>query len=99
MKKLECKDHESIQLSTTPDQEYQWENDKITFIHHKREPRGQPFPSRRPQGKNKLTRTQRHNKLKSEKTLRIHKRNTALERSVKYFTGGLKPVSWRQPHP
>ena len=29
----------------------------------------------------------------------IHKRNTALERPVKnIFTGGLKPVSWRQPH-
>ena len=29
----------------------------------------------------------------------IHKRSTALERSVKYFTGGLKPVSQRQPLP
>ena len=28
----------------------------------------------------------------------VHKRSTALERSVKYFTG-LKPVSWRQHHP
>ena len=28
-----------------------------------------------------------------------HKRSTALEQSVKYFTGGLKLVSWRQPHP
>ena len=27
------------------------------------------------------------------------KRSTALERSVKYFTGGLKPVSRCQPHP
>ena len=27
------------------------------------------------------------------------KRSTVLERSVKYFTGGIKPVSWRQPHP
>ena len=26
----------------------------------------------------------------------IHKRSTALERSVKYFTGGLKPVSRHQ---
>ena len=25
----------------------------------------------------------------------IHIRSTASERSVKYFTGGLKPVSWR----
>ena len=23
----------------------QWESDKLTVIHHKREPRGQPFPS------------------------------------------------------
>ena len=28
----------------------------------------------------------------------IHKRSTALERSVKYFTGGLKLVLKRQPH-
>ena len=26
-------------------------------------------------------------------------RSTALESSVKYFTGGLKPVSQRQPRP
>ena len=44
-------------------------------------------------------RTQRHSKHKTEKTLKIHKRSTALERLVKYFTGGLKPVSRRQPHP
>ena len=35
---------------------------------------------------------QRHSKHKTEKTLKIHKRSTALEWSVKYFTGGLKPV-------
>ena len=35
-------------------------------------------------------RAQRHSKHKTEKN--IHKRSTALERSVKYFTGGLKPV-------
>ena len=34
----------------------------------------------------------RHSKHKTEKTLKIHKRIYALERSVKYFTGGLKPV-------
>ena len=45
-------------------------------------------------------RAQRHSKHKTEqKHEMIHKRSTALERSVKYFTGGLKPVSWRQPHP
>ena len=37
-------------------------------------------------------RAKRHSKHKTEKTLKIHKRNTTLERSVKYFTGGLKPV-------
>ena len=34
------------QLSTTPDPGYQWESDNFTIRHHKREPRGQPFPSR-----------------------------------------------------
>ena len=33
-----------------------------------------------------------HWKHKTEKTQKIHKRSTALEESVKYFTGGLKPV-------
>ena len=44
--KKENKDQESIQLSTTPDPGYQWESDNVTIRHHKREPRGQPFPSR-----------------------------------------------------
>ena len=44
--KYGCKDQESTQLSTTPDPGYQWESDKFTARHHKREPRGQPFPSR-----------------------------------------------------
>ena len=35
----------SIQSSTTPDPGYQWESDKLTVRHHKREPRGQPFPN------------------------------------------------------
>ena len=35
----------SIQSSTTPDQGYQWESDNFTIGHHKREPRGQSFPS------------------------------------------------------
>ena len=41
-----CKDQGLIQSSTTPDPGYQWESDKLTVRHHKREPRGQPFPSR-----------------------------------------------------
>ena len=32
------KDQESIQPSTTPDQGYQWESNKLTIRHHKREP-------------------------------------------------------------
>ena len=43
-------------------------------------------------------RAQRHNKHKTKKNIRFS-RSTALERSVKYFTGGLKPVSQRQPYP
>ena len=44
--KKEGRDQESIQSSTIPDPGYQWESDNFTIRHHKREPRGQPFPSR-----------------------------------------------------
>ena len=37
---------ETIQSNITPDPGYQWESNKLTIRHHKREPRGQPFPSR-----------------------------------------------------
>ena len=40
------KDQESIQSSTTSDPGYQWESNKLTIWHHKREPRGQPFSSK-----------------------------------------------------
>ena len=43
------KDQESIQSSTTLDPGYQdakWESDSVTIRHQKREPRGQPCPSR-----------------------------------------------------
>ena len=43
--KKEGKDQESIQTSTTSDPGYQWESDNGTIRHHKREPRGQQFPS------------------------------------------------------
>ena len=43
--KKEGKDQESIQSSTTPDPGYQWESNKLTIRHHKREQRGQPFPA------------------------------------------------------
>ena len=41
-----CKGRESIQSSTIPDPGYQWQSNKLTVRHQKREPRGQPFPSR-----------------------------------------------------
>ena len=44
-------------------------------------------------------RSQRHSKHKTEKTYKSHKRSTILELSVKYFTGGLKPVLRCQPQP
>ena len=52
-----------------------------------------PFPA----GDHKASvnrRARKRNKNKTEIAQMIHK-NTALERSVKYFTGGLKPVSQR----
>ena len=47
--KKDGKDQESILSSTTTDPGYQWESNKLTIRDHKREPRGQPFPSSRPQ--------------------------------------------------
>ena len=41
-----CTDLESIQSGNTPDPGYQWESNKLTVKHHKREPRDQPFPCR-----------------------------------------------------
>ena len=43
--KKEGKDPELIQSSITPDTGYQWESDNVIIRHHKRKPRGQPFPS------------------------------------------------------
>ena len=40
-RKKEGKDQESVQSSTTPDPEYQWESDNVTIRHHKRVPRQQ----------------------------------------------------------
>ena len=50
-----------------------------------------PFPA----GDHKVhinRRVQRHSKHKTEKNIKEPQRKTTLERSVKYFTGGLKPV-------
>ena len=38
-------------------QDTTWESNKLAIRHHKQEPRGQPFPSRWPQGINKQTHT------------------------------------------
>ena len=46
LSKIEDKNQKLIQSSTTLDPGYQWESDNFTIRHHKREPRGQPFPSR-----------------------------------------------------
>ena len=54
--KKEGKYQESVQSSTTPDPGHKWESDNFE-IRHKRETRGQPFPSRWPQGTNKQTHT------------------------------------------
>ena len=40
----------------------------------------------------KNIRAQRHSKHKTEKNIKDPQRSTTLERSVKYFTGGLIPV-------
>ena len=61
----EYKDQESMQSSTTSDPRIQWESENFTIRHHKREPRGQLFPSRWPQGVNKQTRARKHNKKNS----------------------------------
>ena len=39
--KKDGKDQESIQSTTTSGPGYQWESNKLTVRHHKREPRGQ----------------------------------------------------------
>ena len=44
--KKEVKDQVSIQSSTTPDPGYKWERENFTIRHHKRQQRGQLFPSR-----------------------------------------------------
>ena len=65
--KNEGKDQESIQSNTTSDPGYQLESDNLTIRHHKREPRGQPFPA----GDHKASinrRTRKHNKSKKEIT-------------------------------
>ena len=44
--KKEGKDQESIRSSATPEPGYQWVSNRLTIRHHKRVPRGKPFPGR-----------------------------------------------------
>ena len=90
-------DQESIQSSTTPGTGYHMGKWQIHIKHHKQESKGQLFPGRWIKGSNEQT--QKHDKRKTWITQMIHKRRTTLEWSVKYFTGGLKPVLRRQPCP
>ena len=77
------KDQESIKSSTTPDPGHYMGKKQNYNKHHPHEPRGQPFPSSRPQGSIKQTR--KHDKHNAEITQTIHKRSTALEWSVKLY--------------
>ena len=53
-------------------QDTTWESDKSTNKHHKRKPRGQPFPSRWPQDRNEQMR--KHDKHKVSKGAKIRNR-------------------------
>ena len=72
-----CKDQEPTQPRSAPDLGHQRESNKLTARHHKQELRGQPPPSRRPQGTYKQTRT----KVRQSQDRKKYKRSTALERS------------------
>ena len=85
--KKKGKDQEPIQSSTTPDSGYQWESYKFTTRHQNREPRGQPYPSRR---------TRKHDiKDKTEKNINESQKKHRLGTVSKEITGGLKLVSRR----
>ena len=61
------KDLETIQSSTTPDPGYSMGNYQKYNKHHQQEPRGQPFPSRWPQGSSEQTRKHENNKTQKHK--------------------------------
>ena len=74
---------DTIKYHTWPRTPY-WKVTKAQWNITYREPRGQPFPNRWPQGRKKQT-------SQTEKTKKyIHKRSTALEWSGNEITGGLK---------
>ena len=69
------------------------ENNKILINITNKSHKVSPFPS----GDHKAAINRcarRHDKHKTYITQTINKRSTALERSVKYFTGGIKPDPW-----
>ena len=78
-------------------QDTTWENDKNTIKHHKQGPRGQPFPSIKPQDSNEQT--PKHKKQDINNTKWSTKDVPPWNGLLKYFTGGIKPVSQRQLHP
>ena len=72
-----------------------WESNKNTININKSQ-EVSPFPA----GDRKAAMNRRDCMRNTrQKTQMIHKRSTALERSVQKLIGGLKPVSRRQPHP
>ena len=86
--KKNCKDQEMIQSSTTTDPGYLWESNKNTINITNKSKEVTPFPA----GDNKAAMNRRES-MRNTKTQMIQIRSTALEQSVKYFTGGLKQVS------
>ena len=87
--KKEGKDQELIQSSTTPGPGYQWESHKFTIRHHQREPKGQPFFSRWPQGINEQTQTKAKQKQVSNNKL-IHKRQINRVLAIFVFANRVK---------
>ena len=77
-------------------QDITWESDKNTIEHHKREPRGQPFPSSRPQGSNEQTR--KHDKHKTNNTNDPQKKYCLGTVSKNILLEGLKNSMIRKYH-
>ena len=87
-----CKDQESIQSSTTPDPGHQRESNKPRVRHHNESLEVSPFPAGDHKAHiNRRARTQAQ-QTEDRKNTKDPQKSTAPERSVKYFTGGLKPV-------
>ena len=85
-----CKDQESIQSRTTPDQGYQWESDKLTVDTTNESQEVSPLPA----GDHKAhinRRAQNIANTRQNKNIKDLQKKYRLG-TVKYFTGGLKPV-------